>query len=27
LASLTIAIAVSLTQQIPSRYFVLGKKK
>ena len=27
LASFTIAIAVSLTQQIPSRYFVLGKKK
>ena len=26
LASFTIAIAVSLTQQIPSRYFVLGKK-
>ena len=27
LASFTIAIAVSLTQQIPSHYFVLGKKK
>ena len=27
LASFTIAIAVSLTQQIPSRYFVVGKKK
>ena len=27
LASFTIAIAVSLTQQIPSRYFILGKKK